>query len=200
MWDEIWEEAHKAWYDSPAMYTSRWRGIRTYKHPADLWVIQEIIYETGVEVIVETGSAHGGSANYYGDLGVEVHSVDLAPPKTPAPHPNVTYYTGYSVAPMNLYRIGKAVEGKRTMVLLDSDHHKANVLAELEAYSWMVTEGCYLIVEDTNFGRLVFMEFEGDGPADALDEWLPSHPEFEVDRTREKHGLTLYPGGWLKRI
>jgi cephalosporin hydroxylase len=30
-------------------------------------------------------------------------------------------------------------------------------------------------------------------------EWLPAHPEFEVDRAREKFFLTFNPRGFLRR-
>lgn len=192
--------AYQAWFNSGVEARTRWKGVQILKFPSDLFVAQEIIWETKPDVIIETGTFHGGSACFYGDLGVEVHSVDLAPPKPPPPHPNVTYHRGYSTSPSNVYFIGEAVRDKRVMVILDSDHHKANVLAELEAYGPMVSSGCYLICEDTNLGRSIWLEeFGGDGPGDALDEWLPDHPEFQVDLSREKHGVTMHPGGFLLR-
>jgi cephalosporin hydroxylase len=35
---------------------------------------------------------------------------------------------------------------------------------------------------------------------EALEEWLPRHPEFVIDTSREKCGLTFNPKGWLKRV
>jgi cephalosporin hydroxylase len=85
------------------------------------------------------------------------------------------------------------------MVILDSDHSEAHVKAELEAYRKVVSVGCYLIVEDTNVnGHPARAEF-GPGPMEALDAFLPSAPEFEIDRTRERFMMTLNPRGFLRR-
>lgn len=195
----MWDEVLHTWIAAGTDIQTFWKGRQILKSPLDLWVAQEIIWETKPDVLIETGSKWGGSAYFYGDLGVEVHSIDLAPPKTPHPHPNVTYYTGYSVSGRNLAMIGQAVSGRRTMVVLDSDHHKANVLAELEAFAPFVSQGCYLICEDTHASG-TYAEFVDDGPAEALAEWLPDHPEFRPDRTREKWGVTMHRGGWLLRI
>jgi cephalosporin hydroxylase len=178
-----------------------WKGIEVLKHPNDLLSIQEIIHETGVDLVVETGTWKGGSAHYYGDLGVDVLSVDKAPAKTPPPHPNVEYLRGSSTSPRTLYLVNQACIDRRVMVLLDSDHAKANVAAELEAYAPLVAPGCYLIVEDTALGRELrdTIHDDGDGPADALEAWLPAHPEFKVDLHRERFGPTMNPGGYLLR-
>jgi len=67
-------------------------------------------------------------------------------------------------------------------------------------YAPLVTPGSYLIVEDTNInGNPVYPEF-GPGPMEAVQEFLPEHPEFEVDRECEKFGLTFNPSGYLRRV
>src|SRR5687768_9101679 len=40
-------------------------GIPIQKNPCDLWMMQQIIYETKPDVIVETGTFRGGSALYF---------------------------------------------------------------------------------------------------------------------------------------
>jgi cephalosporin hydroxylase len=73
------------------------------------------------------------------------------------------------------------------------------VEAELSAYAPLVTPACYLIVEDTNInGNPVLPDF-GPGPKEALDAWLPAHPEFQVDAAQEKFFMTFNPGGYLLR-
>ena len=86
------------------------------------------------------------------------------------------------------------------MVILDSDHQAAHVLNELNLYAPLVTVGSYLIVEDTHITHEWDVPGIERGPAEALAEWLPLHPEFEVDLTRERFGLTVCSGGFLKRV
>ena len=45
-------------------------------------------------------------------------------------------------------------DGKRVLVILDSDHSQAHVEAELAEYASLVPVGCYLIVEDSNIGQI----------------------------------------------
>jgi cephalosporin hydroxylase len=85
------------------------------------------------------------------------------------------------------------------MVILDSDHKEAHVRAELDFYKDRVTPGNYLIVEDTNInGHPVNPNF-GPGPMEALEAFLPHHPDFEVDRKCEKFYLTFNPKGFLRK-
>lgn len=160
-----------------------WKGTKVLKTPAALFVQQELIWESKPDIIVETGTKYGGSACFYADLGVEVVSVDVAFPKPPTPHFLVQYVIGYSTEPATLFKVEQAIGDKRCMVVLDSDHSRQNVSAELDLYAGYVTPGCYLIVEDLNQG----------GPQEALDEWSPAHPEFKwVERpAAPEHGYLL---------
>src|SRR5688572_33182940 len=59
-------------YDLLAQQTwknTRWMGVTLYKYATDLWVYQEIMHETRPTLIVETGTAHGGSALFFADVG-----------------------------------------------------------------------------------------------------------------------------------
>ena len=187
---------------------TRWMGVPLYKTPTDLWVYQEILVETRPSVIVETGTANGGSALYLamiGDLigGVRVITVDVtnqsAGERLPK-HPYITYLNGSSTDPQVLAAIRSALRPEdRVMVLLDSDHSEAHVRSELDLYGPLVTSGGYLIVEDTNVNGHPVYPLHGPGPMEAVQGWLPAHPEFEVDRRREKFMLTFNPHGYLRR-
>ncbi len=81
------------------------------------------------------------------------------------------------------------------MVILDSGHSKSHVLKELQIYQSFVTKGNYLIVEDTNInGHPVLPQF-GEGPMEAIEEFLASNEEFIIDNSKEKFFLTFNPQG-----
>jgi cephalosporin hydroxylase len=195
---------HRIFYGSAVWGESRWLGIRAVKNPLDLWIFQEIITETRPELIVETGTHSGGSALFLAsvcellDCG-HVVSIDIEPTKPDYPvHPRLTYLGGRSSTdPEVVSELRDLNAGKRTMVILDSDHSQSHVENELKAYAPLVTEGCYVIVEDSNIGpiRPDLMP----GPMQAIESFLVGNHEFEVDAARERFMLTFNPRGYLRR-
>jgi cephalosporin hydroxylase len=86
------------------------------------------------------------------------------------------------------------------MVMLDSDHSKENVSNEMDIYSRFVTKGSYLIVEDTNVNGHPSAPEHGPGPFEAVQEFLKSRSDFELDMECQRHLLTFNPSGWLRKI
>jgi cephalosporin hydroxylase len=197
---------HRLYYSSGSKTWSNtyWFGTQTQKCPLDLWIYQEILHEVRPAAIVETGTASGGSALFLAALcdllGTgEIVTVDIEDRPRPS-HPRVTYLSGSSTAPEIVSRV-KELVGDRgpVLVILDSDHSQAHVRDELAAYASLVTSGSYLIVEDSNInGHPALTEF-GPGPMEAIDEFLATSSDFEIDRTREKFLLTFNPRGYLRR-
>lgn len=189
---------------SEAHGKTRWLGTLALKNPIDLWIYQEIISEIKPDVIVETGTAFGGSAAFMASIcellgSGEVVSIDINPVSPDYPrHSRITYLGGRSSTSDELLsEVRERVAGKRTMVILDSDHSQAHVAAELKAYSPLVSPGSYLIVEDTSIGLVSRDELPG--PAQAVKPFLSETDEFEVDSTRERFLITNNPGGYLRR-
>ncbi len=179
--------------------------MRTQKCPLDLWIYQEILYEVKPDLILETGTAHGGSALYFASvcdlLGRgEIVTVDIYPIEGRPEHPRITYVTGSSTAgEVVAYVSGVAAGHERVLVILDSDHSRDHVLDELRIYSRFVTPGSYLVVEDTNVNGHPAMPEHGPGPMEALEEFLAETEEFEIDAAREKFFMTFNPRGFLRK-
>jgi cephalosporin hydroxylase len=199
------DEFHRSYYDSRVWLDTRWLGTPAQKCPLDLWVYQEILAELRPSLIVETGTADGGSALYLAsvcDLLGHGHVVTIDVEVRDRPgHPRIRYVTGSSTDPTIVEQVRlMAIGASRVLVVLDSDHSRDHVLAELEAYAPFVTPSSYLIVEDTNVNSHPVLPEHGPGPAEAVDAFLALRgDQFEVDRAREKFGLTFNPGGYLRR-
>jgi len=133
------------------------------------------------------------------EIKAKVVTVDVAPPEQSSWVSGVEYIKGSSTDLGIVARLAQESRGKKTMVLLDSDHSRAHVAQELEAYAPMVSLGQYLIVEDTNINGHPALPGFGPGPMEAADEFLTRHSEFERDPSRERLMLTQNPGGYLRR-
>ena len=217
--DVVLKEFHQLYYGeenrSPILNSTKWMGVGIVKCPLDLHSYQEIMFETKPDVIIETGTLHGGSALWFanmmelmnlspGVISIDIHG-DTIPPRPQ--HEKIVYLTGSSVSKEILESVESYLSSAtdilrrapRVMVVLDSDHRANHVYQELQLYSGRVTPGCYLIVEDSNIGGHPVLSGWGAGPMEAMESWLPGHPEFERDAYRERFLLTMNPLGYLKK-
>jgi cephalosporin hydroxylase len=197
--------AHDVLYESDAWTEATWLGAQALKNPLDLWVYQEIMVETRPELVVETGTYRGGSAAYLASicdlLGAgEVVSIDIEQVREDYPvHPRITYLGGRSSThPDVLADVRSRAEGKRTLVILDSDHSQGHVETELAEYAPLVPVGGYVIVEDSNIGQI--RKDLMPGPLEAIETFLAATDDYEIDRSREKFLITFNPSGYLRRI
>lgn len=208
--EKIVTKFHKLYYDSfflnKTWGNTKWLGIRTQKLPLDLWTYQEIIFDLRPDIILETGTASGGSALYLASLCDLINhgniiTIDLLEERNRPEHKRITYLTGSSISSKTVGEVKKTLQkGKKVMVILDSNHSKEHVLKELDIYKKFVSKESYLIVEDTNLnGHPVDPDF-GPGPMEAVVEFLKNNKNFVKDKSQEKFYLTFNPSGYLKRI
>jgi len=129
--------------------------------PEDIVRIQEVIYALQPDVIIETGVAHGGSLVFYASLfsamgkgrviGVDI---EIRPHNRRAieAHPLsrlITLIEGSSIEPETIARVKAQIRlGEKVMVILDSNHTRDHVRAELEAYAPLVAIGSYIVACD----------------------------------------------------
>lgn len=198
------KQFHIAYYNNHGIgNNTRWFGVKIQKLPLDMWTYQEMIYELRPEIIVETGTADGGSALFFASLfdllgKGSVVTVDIK--ECGMSHPRVTKLIGSSTSEEIFKQVERLVGNKKAMVILDSSHLKEHVLKEMQMYSKLVPLGSYMVVEDTNVNGHPVAESHGPGPMEAVEEFLSKRKDFMIDTSREKFVLTFFPNGYLKRI
>jgi cephalosporin hydroxylase len=120
----------------------------------------------------------------------------------------ISMIQGSSIAPEVIARIqAKASAKRRVLVCLDSNHTRAHVMAELEAYAPLTSVGSYCVVFDTVIEDMSANMFPdrpwgpGNSPKTAVQDYLKNHPEFEIDNQMDhKLLISVAPDGYLKRV
>src|SRR3990167_4888059 len=97
------DEFHKLYYNSYVWKNTFWLGVPVQKCPLDLWIYQEIIYETKPDVIIECGTSAGGSALFLASIcdminHGEIITIDIEDAKNKLKHSRITYLIGYSIS------------------------------------------------------------------------------------------------------
>lgn len=193
----------------PRTPSTHWLGIQTLQNPFDMWIQQEILTEVKPDFVVECGAFKGGSALIWSMLFDQLNpdgrviSIDIEDNTAEAAKleawKRVDFIHGSSTDPKIVEAVTQKVKGKKVVVMLDSDHTRDHVLAELNAYAPLVSLDSYLIVQDTDIGEIVRLE-HGPGPMAALDAFLKVNDQFVSDRERERLLFTNHPRGYLKRV
>jgi len=212
-------------WDVKYEYTFTWMGRPIIQLPEDMFRIQEIIYNLKPDVIIETGIAHGGSSVFYANLckvigrgSVISIDIEIRPHNLKAimEHELFEYITlieGSSVDRQVVDKVYSMIRPQeKVIVLLDSNHTKAHVLAELNAYSGLVTTGSYIVAFDGWMENLAGAPRSKDdwgwnNPKAAVIEFIKSHNNFIVEEPQFKFNesfimerVTACPNAFLKRI
>lgn len=171
---------------------NRWLGSPARQNPFDAWIVQEIVFETKPELIVEIAGDDGGAGVLWASLlramtgGGNVLSIgpagDSGGGERPAAAESLRVLDGRLSDPQVLERVREAAGGKRVMAIAGERADQAERADQLEALAPLVTPGCYLVVQ---------------GEKEATQEWLGRNPAFEADRSRERMLLTSSPSGFL---
>ena len=188
----------KVWEYSGVWLHSDWFGVPAVKKPLDLWIYQEIIWETRPNFLIEAGSYKGGSALFYASIFdvigegrvITIDVQDMA--SRTISHPRITTIVGSSVSDDIVSQVRQIVGTQTAMVSLDSDYSMRHVLKEMELYSQFISIGNYMVVEDTGI--------RGLGPGKAVRAFLRSRKDFVRDRSREKFMITSCRGGFLRKV
>lgn len=201
-------------------YNFSWLGRPVIQYPQDLLALQEIIWQVRPRLIVETGVAHGGSVIFSAsmlellggdglvlgiDIDIRAHNRPLIEAHPLAGRLRLVEASSLDAEAADQAR-ALAARGGPVMVILDSNHSHAHVLAEMRLYGPLVTEGSYLVVFDgvvEDFPESVAPGRPwgpGDNPLSAIWEFLSENDEFEIDREMEnKLLITAAPSGYLRK-
>jgi cephalosporin hydroxylase len=207
-------------------YNFSWLGRPIIQYPQDIVAMQEIIWRVNPDLIIETGIAHGGSLIFSASmlelnaacggpqnaevLGVDIDIRDHNREAIEA-HPmfkRISMVQGSSIAPEIIEQVKAKASGKqRVLVCLDSNHTHDHVLAELQAYAPLTSVGSYCVVFDTIIDDMPDEMFPdrpwgpGNNPKTAVQEWLKTNTEFEIDKPIDfKLLISVAPDGYLKRV
>jgi cephalosporin hydroxylase len=228
-------------------YHFDWLGRPIIQFPQDMVAMQELIWTIKPDLIIETGIAHGGSLIFSAsmlallDMSDAINAGEIFDPKISRrkvlgvdidirahnrasieAHPmasRIQMIQGSSIAPDIIDQVHAiAADYKCVLVCLDSNHTHDHVLAELQAYAPLTSEGSYCVVFDTIVEDMPKEMFPnrpwgpGNNPKTAVWEYLRCLDKeqqvgvngavlaFEIDRAiQHKLLITVAPDGYLRR-
>lgn len=225
---EAFEVISKLWmkvgWNEKYEYTFSWFGRPIIQLPEDMIRFQEVVYRVKPDVIVETGIAHGGSLVFSASLckamgkgrvigvDIEIRPHNRSAIEAHELFPFITLLEGNSTDPAILRQIQNSIEPQEiVLVILDSNHTKAHVLAELEAYHILVTPRSYIVATDGVMQELAdtprgHREWITDNPSMAALEFVKNHPDFIMEQpgwifneSSLDQNITHWPNAWLRR-
>ena len=217
-------------------YHFEWQGRPIIQYPQDMVAMQELIWTIRPDLIIETGIAHGGSLIFSAsmlalldmteaieestafdpkksrrkvlgiDIDIRAHNRQAI--EAHAMASRIQMIQGSSIAPEIIEEVKQVAKGyDRILVCLDSNHTHEHVLAELEAYAPLTSQGSYCVVFDTVIEDMPADMFPdrpwgpGNNPKTAVMEFLKSNKTFVIDKSIEnKLLITVAPSGYLRRV
>lgn len=203
------------------IHQTTWMGEPILNVAQDMFAIQEIIFRTQPDFIIEVGTAWGGGLLFYSTLieilgGKKVIGVDIFIPddlkERVAGHKklsrNIAWVEGSSTSDDSISKIKSILgDSKSVLVILDSDHTHNHVLNELRLYQEFVGKGNYLICGDTIVEYIPEQTHRqrswgpGNNPRTALEEFLNENARFQIDQKIDNKLLfTCNPSGYLVAI
>ena len=212
-------------WDNKYVYGFSWMGRPIIQLPEDMLRIQELIYTVKPDVVIETGIAHGGSLIFYASLMKAMNrgrvigiDIEIRPHNRKAIEAHemferITMLEGSSIDAIVVEQVRALFnQGERGMVILDSNHTRAHVLAELHAYADFVAMGSYMVACDGIMQEIVGAErtmpsWITDNPQSAVKDFLAERsdfileePIFPFNEGNVTERVTYWPNAFLRRI
>ncbi|GIL72475.1 hypothetical protein Vretimale_4186 [Volvox reticuliferus] len=202
-----------------------WLGVQSQQDPADLVVIQQLLWDIKPKVIYDIGTNVGGSAIIFAHIMSQyakpgeaiIVSVDpkhysinwddaakqLCPKCTavdenPLWNDYVQFVQARSVEPQAIAALEAAIAkyGGPVIISVDGWHDYPEVYEECVTFAKYVTVGSYMIVQDTKLDRI----FNKPGPRQAVYDCLVNNTNFVIDKSREVFLYSQHTDGFLLRV
>ena len=225
---EAFEAVSAAWlrcgWDAKYVYGFTWLGRPVIQLPEDLVRMQELLWRERPDVVVETGVAHGGSLVFHASLcaligmgrviGVDrdIRPEARAAIETHLLASRITLIEGDSAAADTLAAVrARIAPHERVLVVLDSGHSRAHVLAELTAYAPLVAPGGCIVACDGIMAAFAGApraqtDWTWNNPLGAISEFLNANAAFSVEEPAfpfnegaVRRPVTYSPRGLLRR-
>jgi cephalosporin hydroxylase len=212
--ESVAKQYHQWWYSSGVWQRdTNWKGIRCCKSPSDMWLYQEVLCDMQPSLVVEFGTRTGASAMFFAAVMREmargpftVLSVDISHKlldPVARQDPDIEFVCSSSTDPGVAERIRalRDILIGPVFAILDSDHARDHVLAEMKLLRPLLAAGDYLIVEDAAINGHPVLPGWGPGPFEAIQAYEQEFPgDYRHDRQRErKFGWTQATNGFLIR-
>ena len=225
---EAFEAVSAVWlrcgWDVKYVYGFTWLGRPMIQLPEDMVRIQEVIWHLRPDVVVETGVAHGGSLVFYASLfeamghgraigvDIDIRSHNRAAIEAHPLAARIKLIEGSSTAPGTLAAVRHSIGPVETvLVMLDSNHSRAHVEAELDLYAPLVSRGSYIVACDGIMANLAGAprtapDWTWNNPIAAVESFLTRNqdfvleePHFPFNEGNVRSRVTYWPKSFLKR-
>lgn len=191
-------------------YQWEWCGVPIIRHPDDIVLQQEIMWNLKPKHVIETGVARGGSlvlsaslmemvGNQSKVLGLDIqifpHATEALKSWTVNGRIELVETDSTSTVAINAVKDFLRNTQEPVLLVLDSNHSHKHVLGELQALALILPVGSVVIVADTIIDEMptdYYLERPwgpGNNPLTAVKEFLDSNLDFQIDQRWSRRSL-----------
>lgn len=211
-------------WDTKYVYGFSWLGRPIIQLPEDIIRIQELIYQTKPDVIIETGVAHGGSLVFYASLcnaigkgkvigiDIEIRAHNKKALNAHKLKKFITLIEGSSIDEEVFSELNTHINNlDSVLVILDSNHSKEHVYKELNIYSKLIKSGGYIVACDGIMKQVKGAprtndDWDWNNPIEAINDFVSINKEFEVveptwpfNEGSVQERVTYWPQAYLRK-
>jgi cephalosporin hydroxylase len=191
-------------------YQWEWCGVPIIRHPDDIVLQQEIMWALRPKFVVETGIARGGSlvlsssliGLYYNQGKVLGLDIQILPHTLKSLQPwvangRIELFECDSSSEAAGIRVAKHIGADQgpMLLVLDSNHSHAHVLAELKRFAPLLPRESIIMVADTIIQEMPESYYSNrpwgvqNNPLTAVEEFLSINSDFELDTRWARRSL-----------